>query len=203
MTKKLYPLFPTCVTEHYCDISKEQLKFIMQQQDSAIKNFFNNISKDKNILDKKRFKKLKIQIEKCLSEYALEVYSCDSIKVYVTQSWLNFSKKGQSHHDHFHPNSFLSGVLYIKADPQCHYITFNNNKNYNMIVPSNERTKWGDFNCTTYHIPVEQGKLLIFPSKLNHSVEPNTKDDIRISLSFNTWLKGEVGRKEASDYLIL
>ena len=49
----------------------------------------------------------------------------------------------------------------------------------------------------------EKGKLLIFPSKLNHSVEPNTKDDLRISLSFNTWLKGEIGKKENSDYLKL
>ena len=50
---------------------------------------------------------------------------------------------------------------------------------------------------------MEKGKLLIFPSKLNHSVEPNTKDDLRISLSFNTWLRGEVGKKENSDYLKL
>ena len=202
MTKKLYPLFPTCVTEHYCDISKEQLKFIMQQQECVVKNFFNNISKDKNILDKKIFKKLKIQIEKCLSEYALEVYGCDSIKVYTTQSWLNFSKKGESHHNHFHPNSFLSGVLYIKADPNYHYIKFSNN-NYTTIFPYNEKTQWTDFNARTYDILVEKGKLLIFPSKLNHSVEPNTKDDLRISLSFNTWLRGEVGKKENSDYLKL
>jgi len=203
MTKKLYPIFPTCVTENYCDISKEQLKFIMQQQNHVVKNFLTSISNDKNILDKKIFKKLKTKIEKCLYEYVLEIYNCDSIKVHVTQSWLNFSKKGDSHFDHYHPNSFLSGVLYIKADPQHHYITFNNNQTNTMILPSNERTKWGDFNCTSYDIPAEQGKLLIFPSKLNHNVETNTKDYLRISLSFNTWLKGEIGETNRATYLKL
>tara|TARA_R100001129_G_scaffold77919_1_gene53085 strand:- start:3216 stop:3824 length:609 start_codon:yes stop_codon:yes gene_type:complete len=202
MIKKLYPLFPTCVTENYCDISKEQLKFIMQQQNCVVKNLSNNISNDKNILNNKILKKLKTKIENCLSEYVLEVYGCDTIKVYVTQSWINFSTKGKSHHDHFHPNSFLSGVLYIQADSNHHYIRFNN-KNYTTIFPYNEKTQWTDFNARTYDILVEKGKLLIFPSKLNHSVEPNTKDDLRISLSFNTWLKGEIGKKENSDYLKL
>ena len=46
-------------------------------------------------------------------------------------------------------------------------------------------------------------KLIIFPSRLMHDVSRNTQDDLRISLSFNTWIKGEVGSKENADYLKL
>ena len=60
-----------------------------------------------------------------------------------------------------------------------------------------------NFNSKCYDIPVEEGKLIIFPSRLMHDVSRNTQDDLRISLSFNTWIKGEVGSKENADYLKL
>ena len=44
-------------------------------------------------------------------------------KLVITQSWLNKNKKGESHHEHVHPNSMVSGVWY----PQIHehYHRFN------------------------------------------------------------------------------
>ena len=202
MTKRLYPLFPICVTENYCSISKKQLNYFIEQKKCAVKNFNNQMSGDKNVLDHKLFKQLKNKINECLDDYVLQIYSCDSIKVHITQSWLNFCEKGQSHHAHVHPNSFLSGVLYIKANPNYHSIRFTNSS-YNNIFPYNERTQWSDFNSKCYDIPVEEGKLIIFPSRLMHDVSRNTQDDLRISLSFNTWIKGEVGSKENADYLKL
>jgi hypothetical protein len=35
--------------------------------------------------------------------------------LYITQSWVNYSNKGQWHHAHEHPNSILSGVFYAQA----------------------------------------------------------------------------------------
>jgi hypothetical protein len=42
----------------------------------------------------------------------------------LTQSWLNYTKPGQFHHKHAHPNSFISGVLYMKAARQRDKIYF-------------------------------------------------------------------------------
>ena len=39
-----------------------------------------------------------------------------SIHLKITQSWINFTKKGEYHHPHAHPNSLISGVFYVEAD---------------------------------------------------------------------------------------
>jgi hypothetical protein len=38
------------------------------------------------------------------------------IDPFVTQSWLNWTKPGQWHHKHSHPNSLYSGVLYLDVE---------------------------------------------------------------------------------------
>ena len=38
--------------------------------------------------------------------------------------------------------------------------------------------------------------LVIFPSSLMHSVPPVKKDQVRVSLAFNTFIKGELGKDE-------
>ena len=40
----------------------------------------------------------------------------ENVSLDVTQSWANFTQKGQYHHKHNHSNSVLSGVFYVKAD---------------------------------------------------------------------------------------
>jgi hypothetical protein len=51
---------------------------------------------------------------------------------YITQSWANYTKKNQYHHTHEHPNSFISGVLYINANEAHDKITMHK-KSYQQI----------------------------------------------------------------------
>ena len=52
-------------------------------------------------------------------------------------------------------------------------------------------------------LPMKKGELILFPSNLQHSVPANQSDEDRISLSFNTWIKGDIGDKEKLTYLPL
>ena len=64
-----------------------------------------------------------------------------------------------------------------------------------------ENNAWNS-NC--WFLNVENNTLTLFPSWLEHSVEPNknaTTD--RISLAFNVFAKGIFGKKEFSNELFL
>lgn len=45
-------------------------------------------------------------------------------------------------------------------------------------------------------MPVKEGMIIIFPSNLKHSVDKVKEDKTRISLSFNSFVKGSLGDKE-------
>ena len=59
------------------------------------------------------------------------------------------------------------------------------------------------YNSATFTMPLKMVELIIFPSHLTHGVPANQSDEARISLSFNTWVKGNLGNKKHLTYLPL
>lgn len=117
----------------------------------------------------------------------------------ITQSWLNYTTTGQSHHAHYHTNSIVSGVYYPLADPECDTITFERPGRREL-----EFHQWGynEWTAPAVHYSVGSGQLILFPSHLVHWVNTVTQQNHqRISLSFNTWFDGSVGNKETKNYL--
>jgi ectoine hydroxylase-related dioxygenase (phytanoyl-CoA dioxygenase family) len=53
--------------------------------------------------------------------------------------------------------------------------------------------RFTEFNCDKFSWKVGKGDIILFPSSLVHSVSPNTQDQTRVSLSFNTFIKGSLG----------
>ena len=52
-------------------------------------------------------------------------------------------------------------------------------------------------------LPMKRGELILFPSNLTHSVPVNNTEEERISLSFNSWPKGNMGDIKSLTYLPL
>ena len=76
-------------------------------------------SKNSYVLNDKPFNNIKKQLLNHITKYFDEVISTsDKIVPYITQSWLNYTKENEYHHSHAHPNSFVSGVLYIDANKE-------------------------------------------------------------------------------------
>ena len=186
---RTHSLFPTAVTFfEYKGITEKETKFLTEQKTRS--NTGNTTSIDHNILENKEMKKLKQFIEKSLKEYFQNIYvPKNDVEPYITQSWCNYTKEGQFHHKHAHPNSFVSGVFYVQADRTKDKIYFYK-ENYKQIkIPAKE---YNLFNSESWWFETGTNDLVIFPSNLTHMVEKVVGKE-RISLSFNTFLKGYIG----------
>ena len=91
----------------------------------------------------------------------------------TNEFWFNISDPGDvtGWHDH-KENAKLSGVYYICVPKKSGHIRFR--KKYSNIY-----REWS--------IKSEQGKMIIFNSELEHSVEKNDSNEKRISLAFNLY----------------
>lgn len=103
----------------------------------------------------------------------------------ITGCWANVRPVGSSQHQaHTHPNNYLSGVYYVDAHAGANVINFHDPRaQVNIIAP--KRTEFNEYNTRDVHLTVKTGSLVMFPAWLSHSVEPNTSDTDRISISFN------------------
>ena len=161
----------------------------MQNHQSKDAYLFDNHSDTLNDIKKFCEQQLKIFLEE------IEGVDTDLAGLRITQSWLNKTKPGESHHSHFHPNSYLSAVLYISCLPKDYINIEKSHRSYNNIeFPLKKTTEW---NVSGLSVRVTEGDLIIFPSWVRHNVSLNkTKNRERISLAFNTFPIGEMGTYE-------
>ena len=146
-------------------------------------------SEDTFVLDRPELAKVRAFIEFKIHHYVTKIWSSND-KLVITQSWLNKSKKGESHVSHQHPNSMISGVWYPQIHEQMPPIQFMRNGQRDVSLSIDQ---FNTFNSATFVLPVKKGELILFPSNIFHSVPANKDDEERISLSFNTWVKGNLG----------
>ena len=165
---------------------------------------FHSFSNNSYIFNTK-LKKLKEFCEEHIKIYVKETINPNKeTDFYITQSWLNVTKPGESHQNHSHSNSIISGTFYIQTDVGQMINCYDPNqgiKQHIAIHPQETISVWSADTCS-YN--VGKNMLLLFPSWLVHGVQPNeqqTKDVI--SLSFNTFVKGTLGNKENKSQLIL
>jgi len=193
MNTVIHSIFPTpiYVSNLNRKFSKEEISFFNKTKKNCIKNIGNITSKDNYILNNVILKKLKNEINLSIKDYFDKIISSkDDVKPYITQSWLNYTEVNQYHHKHDHPNSIVSGVLYINSDKKFDKIIFFK-KEYKQIKFNVK--EWNQFNSETWFFNVESGQIILFPSSLTHMVETKEGDNTRISLAFNVFFKGEIG----------
>ena len=109
-------------------------------------------------------------------------------KVKISEMWSIINKKNGYNESHIHPNCLLSSVYYVQAEKNCGKIIFNNpNQVSRNRFPKD--LKKTEFSANIQKIDPKEGTLLLFPSYLWHSVEPNETDNDRIIVSFNIEIK--------------
>jgi len=120
------------------------------------------------------------------SNIFLESLECkESAK--LNNCWININGYRDYNVLHKHDCCLLSGVYYVNTPKDCGNIMFNRpgidsftydwNKAYKVFNPYNSANWWQE---------AKASNLYIFPSWLNHLVEPNlNKKEKRISISFN------------------
>lgn len=202
----IYSIFPTPIYSTKMDrpFTKQELQFVKEQKNHCTNNTGNITTKDNYILNRKQFKNLKKFLDKCCEDYLNRIICPkNNIKLYITQSWLNYTETNQYHHKHEHPNSVVSGVLYFDSDIKNDKILFSHSKGYQQIKPEIDDKKFNLWNSKTWWFSVETGNLFMFPSSTTHQVETKQGNNTRISLAFNTFYKGTVGSNSELTELIL
>lgn len=106
-------------------------------------------------------------------------------KVKMQNFWININGYDDYNQEHVHPNSFLSGVYYVKAETTQGKICFRNpNKYINCLFFDTKNEFFDQFIKDACFQPIT-GHFIVFPSLLPHIVESNMTGLDRISISFN------------------
>lgn len=190
-TKPVY-LFPTVVAESsFSQVTKAEKDFISSLARKP--NTFNSSSENRNLLEARELSRLKEIANNAIAQYVNTfIKPKNPIDCYITQSWANWTKESEAHHRHNHPNSFLSGVMYIQSSSDDS-ITFFRERNLMFEI---EPSEYVDANSTSWWLPTVENTLYIFPSGLEHEVAVKSDDKERISIAFNTFINGVVGNAD-------
>tara|TARA_Y100000361_G_C11132188_1_gene329634 strand:+ start:298 stop:909 length:612 start_codon:yes stop_codon:yes gene_type:complete len=191
---KIHSIFPFPVyqTNIKQDITEHNIDYIKNQKQKSTKNEGNFTSLETYLLNKEQLKPLEKHLMVHVNNYFKEVIQASNkVTPYITQSWVNFTALDENHHFHSHSNSIASGVLYIAADKKHDLITFHKVNRDQIELKVKE---FNPYNSGSWRFEVDQGDLFIFPSTLAHSVPRKHDNNLRISLAFNVFVKGVLGR---------
>ena len=102
----------------------------------------------------------------------------------ITGCWATVLARGAAHKAHSHPNNYLSGVYYVRTHPGADTINFHDPRVQAGVIRPPVVELTGE-NTDQVVVKVTNGTLLLFPSYLEHSVDANTSEEERVSISFN------------------
>jgi uncharacterized protein (TIGR02466 family) len=200
MNNTIIDLFPTplYINNIYAPLINQQKDYLLNLP--KILNEGNLRSESGYIFEDSLFTELKKTINQHIKEYVNIIYPNSNINVYITQSWANYTEPNQYHHKHSHPNSFISGVFYVNAIKNEDMIKF-----YKDLPPIFQinYSQANNYNSGDVAVFVKTGDLVLFPSNFQHNVPPTTSKETRISISFNTFIKGNLGDEISSTALYL
>jgi uncharacterized protein (TIGR02466 family) len=121
----------------------------------------------------------------------LDAYAVKRDSHYITNMWANITHPNSRQHMHVHPNCLLSGLVYIKAPPNCGPTMFASPRRLTKNLEPRYLEK-NDLNSDYFIMPAEKGRLLIWPSHIPHAVEQGTANaaEDRIVVPFNIMIHG-------------
>ena len=190
---------PVSILKYNKDITKEldyienEIGYFEMKPDGNLR------SEDSYLLDHNQLSDIKKFIEEGLNRFTTQVLLSKQ-KLKITQSWSNKNPKGSIVHQHMHSNSIVSGVFYFRVNKDQPPITFHKSQ-YELLTMN--YTDNNNFNSGVFNLQINTGELIIFPSQTGHSVSMNRSDDIRISLSFNSFSIDKLGSERLSNELDL
>lgn len=155
-------------------------------------NLGNRTSRNKYVLED--LPNLKQYIMEGVNFYAQNILSAaDGLEFYITQSWLNYTSGGEYHHKHSHRNSIISGVIYFETVENDRIVFEDDLRSKRIDITPKE---WNLYNSEVWWFSVQVGKLILFNSSLTHMV-PTVTEGNRVSLAFNTFVRGNIGSELA------
>ena len=164
------------------------------------KNSFYYYEKNSPKISDAAFDELKKEIESHCNLFVRKYLSVsENAKFYLQNSWSVKHNPGDKAQIHSHGNSLLSGVYYLKTNTNTGNLVFHKNHIYTNTFHQSIRFDYDEsnnLNTGQYIMDANEGKIFIFPSHLEHSVEENKSNEQRYSLAFNFYVRGDFGKEE-------
>lgn len=104
--------------------------------------------------------------------------------VKITSMWAIINNKDAFNEKHHHGNSSLSAAYYVKAEKDAGNIVFFDPRQANVFHHPVSK-KPNELNAQVQSVSPKAGTLVLFPSYLEHKVNPNLSNEERIVISFN------------------
>jgi len=116
-------------------------------------------------------------------------------RLLMLECWANVNPRHAYNQQHQHPNSLLSGVYYVRVPAgDCGDLMLFDPRPQAWVL----QPLWGPRGPASpqvHRLAPEEGRLLVFPSWLDHAVAQNTADAERVSISFNVDLRTETSSR--------
>ena len=179
----------TSKIEEYKKVNNDMLNYINSLQDKdpdgVLKsNFQGWHSRNFDMKDeepKNFIEEIKMNINSAIKDMGWDLQTQE---VKISNMWAIINKKGSLNQKHHHSNSDLSAAYYVTAKENCGDIIFYDPRPA-IVYKHPIAKKPNILNATINSISPEPGMLILFPSYLEHSVNPNLSDHQRIVISFN------------------
>tara|TARA_B100000287_G_scaffold435515_1_gene504217 strand:- start:5570 stop:6208 length:639 start_codon:yes stop_codon:yes gene_type:complete len=200
-TSKVYNLFSKVFYTNIIDdislapiakyLDKEEFKKVGYGVANQTLKTSTSIGSTHNVLDLKRFKKLKERLLQEFYYFKNEYLKYTNNDFVITTSWITKSAPGETSHIHNHRNCFYSGIFYLQVPPNSGEICFENylETNYIKLLAS----EYNIHNSSHYTMMPRNGTILFFPSMIHHRILTNNSAEVRYSLAFNLMPKGKAG----------
>lgn len=103
----------------------------------------------------------------------------------INELWVTKSAFGAASNFHYHAGSVFSGLLYLQDCKTPTTFMFDDpfSKLWEHFTVCNHQT-------ITYNSESKKGKLLVWPSSLNHKINVHKEKETRYSIAFNTFWNG-------------
>ncbi|WP_158879768.1 TIGR02466 family protein [Rhodanobacter sp. L36] len=98
------------------------------------------------------------------------------------QSWINMHDRGGFNFLHVHEGCLLCGCFYLKVPKHSGHLVFRDPR-AGVVHGAIKGSVPNGY--TDIHLTPDAGLLVLFPSWMEHYVEPHGNDEPRISISFN------------------
>lgn len=114
----------------------------------------------------------------------------------ISNAWININKSGDYNTHHAHPISVISGSFYVSIPEEVKdaeaKIEFRRSREFDDYNMTNHLSDMDDiFKWSQMWYRPKNGDVVLFPSYLTHGVSPHFTNEDRISIAFNTMVKGK------------
>lgn len=156
--------------------------------------------KNEQLFNRKEFADVKTEAKRHVDRFMREVMHYDYDDSFFACSWFNINVPGSHHHRHYHPNSIISGVIFITNPDNSGQLLFNTPQQRDILLEPKRGSEDTIYNMSTFSPKQDVGCIALFPSWLEHAVSKNMSEENRLTIAFNVFVKGHLGSSHTLTY---